>query len=347
MDIFEVYFNHKLNIKRINKHLNKSHIREKANKFDGIRAGCVQREIKIVKSIEEYADMLHRFIKEGSEKGCDIIVFPEYNFLDLVGIFPFFDKINKSFNKKDSNENENTAINNKDNELIYSILLSASEPIQRAIEYILSFYAKMYSVYIYSGSYLLREGDYLYNCGTLISRNGEILGRQKKLHLTDYEEKIGLKKGDELLAFDLDIGRVACPICMDATYFETFKIARNLGCNIIILPIANNEKYNTYRALRGIWSRVQESFVYGFKSSLNGEVLGIKFTGKSGIFAPISLTERKDGIVSISKNYYGNSLVVADIDIKRLEFERERAQYFGDTNEIFEKDYYSKTYNRI
>lgn len=344
MDIIEIYFNHKLNIKRINRHLNKNYVKVKVNKVDGIRAGCVQREIKIVKSIEEYADMLHRFIKEGSEKGCDIIVFPEYNFLDLLGIFPFFDKIKASFNKKDSNENENNNIKNKDNELIYNILLSASEPIQRALEYILSFYAKMYSINIYSGSYLLREGKYLYNCGTLISRNGGILGRQKKLHLTDFEKNIGIRKGDKLLAFDLDIGRVACPVCMDATYFETFKIARNLGCDIIILPIANNENYNTYRALRGIWSRVQESFVYGLKSSLNGELLGIKFTGKSGIFAPILLTERKDGIVSISKNYYGNSLVVGDIDIKRLELEREKAEYFGDVNEIFERDYYSKTY---
>lgn len=299
---------------------------------------------------------MHGFVKEAWERGCDIIVFPEYNFLDLYGIIPFSDKISLLLSKNISDENskyedkeskEELSPLKKKDKTVFNILYSISYPMQKALEHIMCSLAAKYNIYIYTGTYLLREEGKLYNCGSLISRNGEILGRQKKLHLTDFEENIGLEKGDKLLYFDLDIGRVACPICMDATYFETFKIARNLGCDIVILPIANNEEYRTFRALRGIWPRVQESYVYGLKSSLNGNLLGIKFTGKSGIFAPISLTNRKDGIVSISKNYHGNSLVVADIDIKRLQIERENAQYFGDVNESFERDYYSKTYKEV
>jgi len=38
--------------------------------------------------------------------------------------------------------------------------------------------------------------------------------------------------------YSLPFGKVVCPICMDATYFETFRIAREIGADMVILPIA-------------------------------------------------------------------------------------------------------------
>lgn len=365
---FEAFFKIKLSGKKIDKYLNKITFDKKIVRKSGIAAAaCVQRSIKKVKSVEEYIDILHRFVKEAKEAGCDIIVFPEYNFLDLYGIIPFSDKISSLFSKNISDENSKCEVEDSKKELPYSeleeiakkrelspskeedktifnILYGIAFPIQKALEHIMCFLAAKYDIYIYTGTYLLREEGKLYNCGSLISRDGKILGRQKKLHLTDFEEYLNLSRGDKLNYYDTDIGRIACPICMDATYFETFKIARNLGCDIVTLPIANNEEYNFYRALRGIWPRVQESHVYGLKSSLNGNILGIKFTGKSGIFAPAPLTETGDGIVNLSKNYDGDSLIIGSLDIKRLKAERLEAEYYGDKNENFERDYYLKTY---
>ncbi|SKA77499.1 Predicted amidohydrolase [Caloramator quimbayensis] len=367
-NFLEMFFKIKLSGKKIDKHLIKINYYKKIDKKKDIAAvACVQRSIKKVKSVEEYIDILHRFVKEAKEAGCDFIVFPEYNFLDLYGIIPFSDKIRTLFSKNTTNENskceaqtfdkemyhpnlEKTAENKElspskgEDKTIFNILYAISFPIQSALEHIMCSLSAKYDIYIYTGTYLLREEGKLYNCGSLISRDGKILGRQKKLHLTDFEEDMNLSRGDKLNYFDTDIGRIACPICMDATYFETFKIARNLGCDIVALPIANNEEYNFYRALRGIWPRVQESYVYGLKSSLNGNIAGIKFTGKSGIFAPAPLTEKGDGIVNISKNYEGDSLIIGCIDIKRLKAQRLEAEYYGDVNENFERDYYLKTY---
>ncbi|MCX7884930.1 MAG: hypothetical protein N2448_07890 [Caloramator sp.] len=365
---FEAFLKIKLNIKKIDKYLNKITYDKKIGRKSGILSvACVQRSVKKVKSVEEYIDILHRFVREAREAGCDIIVFPEYNFLDFYGIIPFSDKISSLFIKNISNENLKFEIEDFKKELyffeldekakkrelssskgedktIFNILYGVAYPIQRALEHIMCFLAARYDIYIYTGTYLLREEGKLYNCGSLISRDGEILGRQKKLHLTDFEEVLNLSRGDKLYCYDTDIGRIACPICMDATYFETFKIARNLGCDIVVLPIANNEEYNFYRSLRGIWSRVQESHVYGVKSTLNGNILGVKFTGKAGIFAPASLTEKGDGIVNLSKNYEGDSLVIGSLDVERLKAERVEAEYYGDKNENFERDYYLKTY---
>jgi lipopolysaccharide export LptBFGC system permease protein LptF len=49
------------------------------------------------------------------------------------------------------------------------------------------------------------------------------------------------------------------------------------------------------------------------------------FTGKAGIFAPLSMTEKKDGILSLSPSYGGNHLVTANINLKKLYEAREKA----------------------
>src|SRR5665648_1017062 len=50
------------------------------------------------------------------------------------------------------------------------------------------------------------------------------------------------KKAIKMEVYSLPFGKVVCPICMDATYFETFRIAREIGADMVILPIANLEE---------------------------------------------------------------------------------------------------------
>ena len=134
---------------------------------------------------------------------------------------------------------------------------------------------------------------------------------------------------------------------MDATYFETFRIAREIGADMVILPIANLEEYTVWKAQRGIWPRVQESYLYGLKSSLNGWIAGMHLTGKAGVFAPLLMTERKDGILSLSPSYEGNHLITANLNLKRLYEVREKAEYQEDKNAEFEKKYIERTYYNI
>ena len=68
------------------------------------------------------------------------------------------------------------------------------------------------------------------------------------------------------------------------------------------------------------------------------------FTGKAGIFAPLLMTEKKDGILSLSPSYEGNHLITANINLKRLHEAREKAEYHEDKNAEFEKKYIERTY---
>lgn len=353
--LIEKWFKRKISLERIEKYcqqlsIKRRRLSEDVNQ-DNIRVSCVQRQIYPVNSIERYIDMLCGFIDQAIKDNSNLIIFPENNFFDLFGLIPGFRFLNQILNKravkakdreKDRKEESDLKGNNH---FLTTVFKGIAKPIEAGIKRIVSLLAKEYEIYIYSGSYILKEKDEIYNAGSLFSPEGNLIGTQKKMHLTDFEVKIGIKRGIKMEVYSLPFGKVVCPICMDATYFETFHIAREIGADMVILPIANLEEYTIWRALRGIWPRVQESYLYGLKSSLNGWIAGMHFTGKAGIFAPLLMTEKKDGVLSLSLTYEGNHLITANINIKRLHEAREKAEYQEDKNTEFEKKYIERTYS--
>ena len=352
--LIEKWFERKISLERIEKYCKKLKIKKRRLSEDinleNIRVSCVQRQIHPVKSIEKYIDILCGFVDQAIKDDSHLIIFPEYNFFDLFGLIPGFNFLNQILSKK--------AIKNKDeekdreeeshlkgnNNFLTTVFKGVAKPIEAGIKRTVSLLAKEYGIYIYTGSYILKEKEEIYNAGSLFDPEGNLIGTQKKMHLTDFEVKLGIKRASKMEVYSLPFGKVVCPICMDATYFETFRIAREIKADMVILPIANLEEYTIWKALRGIWPRVQESYLYGLKSSLNGWIAGMHFTGKAGIFAPLLMTEKKDGVLSLSSSYEGNHLITANINIKRLYEAREKAEYHEDKNAEFEKKYIERTY---
>jgi predicted amidohydrolase len=353
--LIERWFNKKISLERIEKYYQQLRIEKRRFLKDidpeNIRVSCVQRQIQPVKNIEEYIDMLCGFIDQAVKEGSHLVIFPEYNFFDLFSLIPGFSFLNQILNKKaiknkgEEKDREEESHLKGSNHFLATIFKGIAKPVEAGIKRIIARLAKGYGIYIYTGSYILKEKEAIYNAGSLFGSNGNLIGTQKKIHLTDFEVKLGIKKGNKMEVYSLPFGKVVCPICMDATYFETFRIAREIGADIVILPIANLEEYTVWKALRGIWPRVQESYLYGLKSSLNGWIAGIHFTGKAGVFAPLLMTKGKDGILSLSSSYEGNQLITANLSIKRLYEAREKVEYQEDKNVEFEKNFIEKTYN--
>ena len=84
---------------------------------------------------------------------------------------------------------------------------------------------------------------------------------------------------------------------MDATYFETFRIARQKEADIVIILIANPDADYNYWAASGYLGRVQKP-CYGIKRQWL-VISPIYSYRPVGIYAPIPLTENKDGILGI------------------------------------------------
>ncbi|RXG65897.1 nitrilase [Candidatus Atribacteria bacterium 1244-E10-H5-B2] len=353
--LIEKWFERKISLDRIEKYCKQLKIKRRRLSEDidpeNIRVSCVQSQIHPVNSIERYIDMLCGFVDQAVKDNSHLIIFPEYNFFDLFGLIPGFRCLNQILNKKavrvkiqDKDKDEESNLK-ENNHFLITVFKGVAKPVEAGVKRIFSLLAKEYGIYIYTGSYILKEKDAIHNAGSLFSPEGNLIGTQKKIHLTDFEVKLGIKRASKIEAYSLPFGKVVCPICMDATYFETFRIAREMGADMVILPIANLEEYSTWKALRGIWPRVQESYLYGLKSSLNGWIAGMHFTGKAGIFAPLLMTEKKDGVLSLSPSYEGSHLITANINLKKLYDAREKAEYHEDRNTEFEINFIEKTYN--
>jgi len=352
--LIEKWFNKKISLDRIEKYckqlkIKKRNLSEDVN-LEDIRVSCVQRQIYPVNSIEKYIDMLCDFVGQALKDNSHLIIFPEYNFFDLFGLIPGFSCLNQILNKKaiknrdEEKDREEESDLKRNNHFLITVFKGVAKPIEAGVRRIVSLLAKEYGIYIYTGSYILKEKEAIYNAGSLFGPDGILIGTQKKMHLTDFEFKLGMRRGIKMEVYSLPFGKVVCPICMDATYFETFRIAREMEADMVILPIANLEEYYIWKALRGIWPRVQESYLYGLKSSLNGWIAGMHFTGKAGIFAPLSMTEKKDGVLSLSPSYEGDHLVTAHLNLKKLYEAREKAEYHEDKNAEFENKYVERTY---
>jgi predicted amidohydrolase len=86
--------------------------------------------------------------------------------------------------------------------------------------------ARQYSMHVVAGLHE-RVGDTYYNAAVLIGRDGQIIGKYHKVHLTQ-AERAGITCGSDYPVFDTDIGRVGILICYDWIYPESLA---SLACN--------------------------------------------------------------------------------------------------------------------
>lgn len=343
---FSKYLIWKTRPSRIKKYLDKKEIpyvnQQKSLDYGNIKIASAQVKLKMFSEPLEYVETMFRFVKQAYCEGAQIIVFPEYNFLQLLGMLPGIDKaIPKNKPLENFNELHFEDVNILD-------VVSFLTPVMKTIfTTTYSELARRFGIYIITGSVLLSEEDgNVYSVAMLYDDKGRLVGQQKKLHLMPVEAEMGINCGQEIKVFDTKLGKIAFPICMDATYFETFRMLELMGADIVFLPIADSD-YNEWKALRGIWPRVQESSVYGVKSALVGEILGMYFAGKSGIFAPIELTKNKDGILVEAESTDKEELVIGKINLNRLYEFRRQKQIIGDRNLQLYERYFPKVYDNL
>lgn len=288
---------------------------------------------------------MYKFIKDGTDQGAQLISFPEENGTLILGMLPLVETILARFTES-GKPNKGQSQKEDDPPIDISGILSILSPFMRKVfESTFSELSKAFGVYIMAGSIMLEDQGKAFNRAYLFGPDGNIIGTQDKVHLVVLEGDMGLEMGSKLDIFHTELGRIAFPVCMDATYFETFKILKDRGAEIIIIPIADMEEYNHYFALRGIWPRVQESGVYGIKSALVGDLFGIKFTGKAGVYAPMNITPKMDGIIKEASTFNRDELVISDIDIDSINDYHD--EYLSDENPEFFSKYFPKVYENM
>ncbi|MDI7248348.1 MAG: nitrilase-related carbon-nitrogen hydrolase, partial [Bacillota bacterium] len=278
-----------------------------------VRVAAVQMRLDLIKDARTYAEKIYTLTKAAVDQGAQLVVFPEDSGTPLVGLVPGIEKL--AAKGIDAAVADMAGSDVK----VAEVFRVISPAVKRIYETTFSTLARAFRVYIITGSAFLEDNDgRMRAIGYFYGPDGEIIAKQRKLHLVPMEAAWSFEPGSDLEVLDTPLGRIAFPICMDATYFETFRIARLRGADIVVIPSANSEEYLFWRTMRGIWPRVQESQVLGVSAAAVGTLLGIPFTGRSGLLAPLEMTPSGDGWLARAASFNQEEVVVGDLDLDAL-----------------------------
>ena len=185
--------------------------------------------------------------------------------------------------------------------------------------------AKELGIYLIGGTIAELEGDRVYNTAFCFDRNGEIIGRHRKVHLFDIDvegkfrfmESDTLTAGDELTVIDTDLCKVGVAICYDVRFPEWFRKMTLEGAKLMVLPAAFNTTTGPAHWDLLMRTRAMDNQVYFAANAPARDEHGIfKAYGYSCIVDPwaqfVARADEKECII------YG------DIDLEKLEGIREQ-----------------------
>ncbi len=122
--------------------------------------------------------------------------------------------------------------------------------------------AARYSVCLAAGSIIEKDNNKYYNTVFLIGREGEIIGKYRKMHLFSVEdEDKGLKRGTKNIVFKTEFGKLALMTCYDIRFPELARSYALQGVEGIIV-VANfpEPRLNHWRIL--LQARAIENQLY-------------------------------------------------------------------------------------
>ena len=88
---------------------------------------------------------------------------------------------------------------------------------------------------------------------------------------------------------------------------------------LVLNPSMTHFWMGDYESFRSAWLFSQQMYVYSVESYMVGNYKGTQFSGKSGIYGPIEVTNSQNGILALSKSENLEDLIVAELNFTDLE----------------------------
>lgn len=162
--------------------------------------------------------------------------------------------------------------------------------------------ARKYNVYIVIGMPEVDpETGFYFNSAALVGPEGYI-GKYRKMHLWEAECHWAVWGNLGVPVYDTALGRLAMIICMDAYFFETFRLAALQGADVVTF-LTNSSG----GSLVNLQTRAAENGVYVVSANRSDEELGYSMKGASAIWHPEGKILREAGLE-------GEEIVFASIE---------------------------------
>jgi len=223
-------------------------------------------------------------------------------------------------------------------------LLSSAPALKSAYEQVFSQLSAQFRVYLAAGTVILpdKEGA-LYNTAYLFGPEGQVLGTQRQTHLSPMERQWGLSRGDHLMVFQTEVGRIGLVVGTDVYYPEVSRILCLRGANVLIHPMYTTA-YSQADWMRRLWREVQANQVFGLESALVGGLFEQPCHGKSAIHAPLNMTTENNGLLAAAETTDSEEVVVAEMDFDRLQQAIDEDPIYKVLNYRLYERYFPKVY---
>jgi len=148
--------------------------------------------------------------------------------------------------------------------------------------------AKELNAYIYSGSFVEKQGCKYYNTSILFDRAGKNIGDYRKIHLFSYKSREPelLTPGEKISVIETEFGRIGLATCYDLRFPELFrKMTLEYGAQYFLItsgwPFPRIEAWNALNQVRAL-----ENTCYLISCNAAGINRGVRFGGHSQIVDP-------------------------------------------------------------
>lgn len=258
------------------------------------RIGCVQWEMRPLKSVEELIQQVEFFVDALSDYQCDLALLPEFFNAPLMGLI------------EDSNSFESI-----------KGLAGYSEEIVEEISRL----AVSYNINIIAGSMPVVEQNELFNVSYLCRRDGT-LEAQYKIHPTPYEKRAWVMQGgDKLKVFDTDFGKIGILICYDVEFPELARIQAEEGMQLLFVPFWTDTKNAYLRVRCCAHARAIENECYVIISGSVGNLPKVEGAdiqyAQSAVLSPSDFSFPHDAIMAESTPNTEMTIIV-DLDLEKL-----------------------------
>ena len=191
----------------------------------------------------------------------------------------------------------------EDNMHIEKIVDETREPTVKLLKRV----SKEVDAYIVGGTIFEKfRGRYYNTC--LFLKQGKILGKFRKMHLTEWEKKVGLHVGSTFRIFETEFCKAGILICADVFYPRTVKRLVSLGAEVIFLPVSASRTHPPVKGHPLTTKRAVNNRVFILK---NGNTRSNSRGGNSAIISPW-------GILNQAKDEVNTKIVSAELDITKL-----------------------------
>jgi len=186
-----------------------------------------------------------------------------------------------------------------------------AEPLPGPTEEAFRDMARRHGLWLVNGSLYERREDGIYNTASVLSPEGHVVGRHRKLFpFTPYEQ--GVEAGDEFLVFDVpEVGRFGVSICYDAWVPETSRMLVAMGAEVILHP-----------SLTGTVDRDVELAIARSTAAINQcYFVDINGVGAGGVGRSILVGPHGELVHQAGS---GEELITAELDLERVRRSRDR-----------------------